>query len=341
MASAEPSELETREYRAGDEHAILAAFNAAFAAIDPAFRPRTTEAWRWQFLEHPHGRRVWIGLDREGRVVGQQASLPVRMQVGDETMFWSQVVDSFADPSHGRGLRKKGVYATTARGHSDRFGGEPPERDPIMYGMPVRPAWRIGRLYLDYEVCRSQDALCAELARIEHPAGGAVEVEEVERFPDEVSDLFERARGPHGALAIRDAAILDWRWLRRPGHRYRCALARRRGAGRELLGLAVQRSGRFDAFEGGLACDWLVVPGADGAARALRAWLAERTRDDGGERLVGIWPETCPDWSAFQRAGFRVRPTQYYNVICQYTARFDLRWLYWNWYYTLGDFDLC
>jgi hypothetical protein len=208
-----------------------------------------------------------------------------------------------------------------------------------MYGMPVRSAWRIGRLYLDYEVCRSQDALWVDPDRFRAAAAPCVEVEEVERFPEEVVELFERAREPHGALAVRDAAYLNWRFVERPEHAYRCALAR--GARGESLGLAVYRGAVFDGHESGLVCDWLVPAGEERAAHALRAWLVERARSEDRRCLAGIWPETCPDWGSFQRAGYRVSPTQYYNVICQYTARFDIRWLYWNWYYTLGDFDLC
>jgi hypothetical protein len=339
MGQEERLELSLREYRPGDELAILTAFNEVFGQNDPSFRPRSLETWRWQFLGNPHGWRIWLGLDGEGRVIGQQASLPVRMQVGEETMCWSQVVDSFSDPRYGRGLKRKGVYATTARGHSDHYGGEPPERDPIMYGMPVRPAWRIGRLYLDYEVCRSQDALWVDPERFRAAAAPGVEVEEVALFPADVEELFARASKDHGALAVRDAAYMNWRFVERPEHAYRLALAR--GAGGRCIGLAVYRGAAFDGHESGLICDWLVPRREVQAGRALRAWLAGCACSEDRRCLAGIWPESCADWGFFQRAGYRVRPTQYYNVICQYTARFDIRWLYWKWYYTLGDFDLC
>lgn len=338
MSTREKLELTVREYRPGDEVAILEAFNDVFGRTDPNFRPRTLATWRWQYLENPHGWRIWLGFDAEGRVIGQQASLPMRMRVGDETMLWSQVVDSFSHPRYGGGLKKNGVYARTARAHSDNYGGAPPERDPIMYGFPVRPAWRIGKLFLDYEVCRSQDALYLETERFRGAAAPGVEVEEVEAFPEEVMDLFERARPTRGAATVRDAAYLNWRFVERPEVAYRRALARR---GRELVGLAIHRPGVFDGHPGGLICDWLVPADDPHAAAALQAWLVERTRADGHDVLMGIWPETCPEWRALQEHGYRAATTSYTNVICQYTRRFDIRWLYWNWSYTLGDFDLC
>lgn len=340
MRPAKP-ELIRRAYQPGDEQAILAAFNRVFGALDPeGFEPRTLETWRWQFLDNPCGHRIWLSVDPEGNVAAQQASLPVRVQVGDERMCWSQVVDSFADPHYGRGLKKPGLYAITAREHEHVYGGDPPERDAVMYGLPVRSAWRIGKLYLDYEVIRSQDALFASLAKLRAglPAAPGVEVQELERFPEEVEVLFERARAPHRALAVRDAAYLNWRFTDHPLQTYRMAFARRAG---QPVGLAIYRGGTVCGEPFGLICDWLVVPDDPAANHALLAWLAERAREEGLEGLAGVWPETCPEWLTLQRLGFRVQSTGYYNVFCQYTERFDLRWLYWNWYYALGDFDLC
>ncbi len=38
-----PPQLEFREYRPGDEEALLATFNRTFAGIDPGFEPRSLE----------------------------------------------------------------------------------------------------------------------------------------------------------------------------------------------------------------------------------------------------------------------------------------------------------
>lgn len=334
-------DYEIRRYRPGDEHAILETFHLVFSRDDPSFRPRSLEDWRWQYLENPAGNRIVLGIDAEGRVIGHQSSVPVRVRVGPETVTWSQVVDSFSDPRRGRGLKKPGVFGTTARAHVDVFGGESPGRDPVMFGLPIRPAWRIGRLHLGYEACRAQDVLVLDdLGRAEEPSPG-VEVEELERFPQDVAALTERAAGHRGALAVRDAAYLNWRYADHPTKRYRLALARRAGGGPEPVGLAVHRLGPLVGGEPvGLVCDWLVDPVDEGACRALRRWAVDRTRADGADRLVGAWPDTAPEWLAFQDAGFRVDPIPYFCVTNQHTPRFGMRWLYWNWYYTLGDFDL-
>ena len=63
--------LTIREYRPGDEHAILATFNRVFAQIDPTFTPRTLASWRWQFEANPSGSRIFLALTEEGAVVSQ------------------------------------------------------------------------------------------------------------------------------------------------------------------------------------------------------------------------------------------------------------------------------
>ena len=336
--------LTVRAYAPGDETAILSAFNEVFARTDPDFVPRTMAEWRWLFGNHPYGQRIWLGWDADGHVIGQQASTPLRMRVDGEEMYWSHVVDSFADQRRSRGLKKPGVYATTARAHSDNCGGEPPERDPIMFGFPVRAAWRIGKLYLDYEIARSQDALAVPLDRVppaDAAASAATEGVTTERLlslgPD-VDALFEETAPHYRAIAVRDSVYLDWRYLAHPKHQYSIGAARRAN---RLVGLAVYRHATFHGRNAGLICDWVVPPSDREATAALHAWLADRAREDGATELFGIWPDTCPEWTTFQEMGFRVVPTDYFNVICRYTRRFDTRWLYWHWYYTLGDTDLC
>ena len=57
--------------------------------------------------------------------------------------------------------------------------------------------------------------------------------------------------------------------------------------------------------------------------------------------LHSMMSDTTPEWIAFHRKGFRVVPTNYYLGGRSYRPGYDARWAYRNWYYTMGDFDLC
>jgi hypothetical protein len=332
------SEFTLREYQPGDEHEILATFNRVFAAVDPTFRPRTLASWRWQFLGNPSGSCVLLALSPEGRVVAQLANVLQRVHLLGRAATFSQAVDSMSDPAFRIGLRRASLQAVLGNHYAERYAGPAPGQHALLWGAPVATAWRVGRQLIRYEVIRTQQKLAARPADVDPRPAAGIEVETVERFPAEVAELDERAARAHGAIAVRDAAQLDWRFVAHPERRYRIGLARDGG---ELRGYAVFARGGFDGEpDVGLVCDWLVAPGERGAERALFAWLAVEAARAGVERLVAVVPDTSAAWLAFQEAGFRVAPTRYTIVGRRALRGFDMRWMHGHWYYTLGDTDL-
>ena len=328
--------LVIREYRPGDEHAILETFNRVFAAEDPSFEPRDLTAWRWRFLDNPSGWRMFLALTPDGRVVSQYAGIGQRMRVEGEDARFSQSVDSMSDPAWRRGLARPGLFVATGRPYAQHYGGSAPDKDRVMWGMPVPRAWRIGSRFLGYELVRTLSKLACDPARMQLAHAAEITLEEVRRVPPETLELFERVAAEHRAICLRDPEQIAWRFLRHPTHRYRVALAR----GPRLRGLAVYRRGIFDGQPSALVCDWLVPSGDDRAQSALWAWLADRAREDGCDRLVALLPDTSRAWLDFQRAGFRVRPLSYVLAARSYTRSITPDWLRRHWWWTLGDTDL-
>ncbi len=331
-------ELTFRPYEPGDETAILDSFNRVFAGVDPTFQPRTEEFWRWQFLDNPSGCRIYLALTEDGQVAGHMGGICQRMRTEWGPKLFMQGVDHFTDPSQLTGLRRRSLQAEVGVRQAELVRGDAPDRVALFWGPPVPAAWRVGKTFLNYDLIRTQLKLWAKPETVLAGAHAGVEVEEVERFPEEVAELFERAAEPFGAIAMRDKAQLDWRYTARPEGGYRIALARR---GPELVGYTVFRRADFDGEVGeGLLVDWLVPPGEELAAHALRGWLVDAAREEGTERLVALLPDTCPDWIEFQHAGFRAAPSRYFIIAKIEVKRFRARWLYRRWYYTLGDTDL-
>lgn len=331
-------EYEVREYRPGDEHGILEAFNRIFAKVDPSFVPRTLEQWRWQFLGNPSGLRIWLCITPQGRVLAQYAGVPQRMRIEGEPACFSQSVDSLSDPEFRRGLAKVPLFVQAGKAYDEHYGGTGPLKDTLMWGLPVPAAWRIGKKQLKYEYLRTQNKLVVAASALAHLRGAGVELEERADFPAEI-DAFERAFGArYGCVAVRDAAQLNWRFHGDAKRRYRIALARRGGA---IAGYAVQRVGHFDGRDDGLVCDWF-APVEDAAVRdELLGWLCRATLEGGAEQLAAIVPDTSAEWLILQDLGLRVRPTRYFLVGWSFSRRHSLRWLWRHWYYTLGDTDLC
>lgn len=326
-----------RVYQPGDETGILESFNRIFAKVDPGFTPRTLEEWRWEFVDNPSGTTIYLAESEEGEIVCQFAGIPQRAKLEDRTVRIIHGVDSFLDPRFRRGL-KSPLLIETAKGMFAHYCGNDEDRSPLMWGYPIWPAWRIGKEFLDEEIVRTESKLVARPDRLRFGEAPGVEIEQVERFPDEVDELFARATESIGLVSIRDAAQLNWRFPDRPGHDYDIALARKGG---QLVGYAVLAKSTFDDEETPLIGDWLLDPNAREAGHALRHWAWERVRARGEEALVTIFPDTANEWLDFQFAGFAVQPTKYWTAATSWIHRGSMPWLYRNWYYTLEDTDLC
>lgn len=333
MSSAPAYEI--RAYRPGDEPAILAAFNRIFARVDPGFHPRGEAEWRWLYERNPSGRRIFLAVAEDGRVLAQYAGIPQRVRLDGEATCFSQSVDSMSDPEFRR-LAREPLFVQVGRAFDAAFGGTGPEKDTLMWGLPVPAAFRIGKKALKYELIRQQHKLSAPLARIA-PSTTPLEAEELRAVPPETDALYERLAPERRGMAVRDQAQMRWRYDENPNHRYRVAGVRRAG---ELAGLAVFRKGCFDLVEDALLVDWLAPAGDESVRAALLAWALAAARAEGCERLTTLFPESAPEWLAFQRLGFRVHPTRYFLVAWSFSSVHDLAWMQRHWYYTLGDTDL-
>ncbi len=159
--------------------------------------------------------------------------------------------------------------------------------------------------------------------------------------------LWERARPGYRNIAVRDAAFVEWRFLRPPTRSYR-VLAARSGSG-ALEGYLAWRMTSFMGLGWAMLVD-LFVPEDDGGARAGRALVGEfvrRARADGAAVAAGLMFGHHRAASHSLRAGgFVVCPRAFLP------REFPVL-LHWNgpgepppgfffsrsWYLTLGDYD--
>ena len=323
-----------RSYQPGDEAQILAAFDEVFSAVDPSFEARPPELWRWRFARNPAGQRISLALDDEGRVLAQYAGAPQLARLAGERSTFTQGIDSFAR-SEVRSLGRRGLFVRTGEHFATNFGGRLGEGDPWMWGFPVRSARRIGERYLGYEPLREQLALVLDGAPMDAEESPG-EVREIDDPGPEFDAFFETQASRFGALAERDARALRWRYIDHPVHAYR--LAQYRDAGGTLRGFAVFAIRDFDGCRVGLLCDWLVEPEA---CAPLVNWAASLADRAGGLALVAILPPWCEEFDQLQDLGFRARRSPLFLVGRSYDRRFRPDFWAREWYYTIGDSDLC
>jgi hypothetical protein len=333
--------LDIREYRPGDEEAIVAAFNRVFAATRPGFRTRRLDGWRWRFVDNPSipsgGPRAFLAFDEEGQVLAQYAGLSQRALVEGRSVHFSHSVDSFCDPALRGGIGKRGVFVQTGEPFAENYGGQDVDSDVFMWGLPVRTAWRIGRARLGYEFLDPLWTLTLESSKPSESEARGVEVSDAAEFPADTDEFFTRCARDHAAIVVRDREHLAWRYTRCPEVRYQIAIARARG---HMLGYAVHRLGEIDGRPAQVICDWLVMRADNGPAQALRAYL-QSWASDVGLPLVCAFPSHTPEFVDFQAAGYKVAGSRTRCVVGRsYDRRRSARWYSQNLYATLGDTDL-
>jgi hypothetical protein len=329
--------LIVRPYEPGDESAILRAHERVFSRVDPEHRPKSLALWRWQFEANPAGSRSVVALGAHGEVLGQYAGLRQRVHSEIGVVNFTQAIDSMHARGLPGGLSRTSAFVRAGEEFLERFCGEQDDRDHVVYGLTIPSAWRVGAQRLGYEHLRTTLVLAARLEELATPPAARLAVEESDACPPDVGELFAVLAAERGVIAVRDRASMDWRFTRHPAERYVFGVVREQ---RILRGLGVFRRGKFAGLEGGLVCDWL-APGADEEAqRALLGWFKAKTEQSGASRLVALFPDTAPEWLAFQRRGFRVLPSEYILATRSFRAPFDRDYLFWRWYYTLADTDL-
>ena len=324
---------EIREYRDGDETSLLATFNHVFGTGDPNFVQRTLAEWNWGFKENPAGSRIFVGT-YNGDVVAQFAGQPLRMWVDATPQTFVHCVDSMSHPDHRKGLKRPGLFITTAQAYFEAYGG--PDRDWVHFGLPIEEAARVGDKFLEYEVVRNEIFLARELG--EGPSEIPGEVRVIERFDHQAKWVFDRCCGRWPAAAIRDDAFYNWRYLDHPRFEY---VPLGVFDGDELLrGIAIYRKADWVLPEMGFIVDWMVPPEEPEVGELLVQAVLARARADQARAVAVTIPEWSPWFAMFQDMGWLVHPSDYVMRVRPFHPKHGTLWLRDGWWYQLGDADL-
>lgn len=285
--------------RAADDEELFGLYEAVFGA-------RLTEGskkrWRWQYLENPwsHNGSPQIWVAREGkRVLGQYASMPVRLWWGGREIAASWGMDVFLRPeARGQGIGAL-LFATWSDAVDVALGlGLTPSSyglfkklrytdvGPVPFFQKILdPKAVLGRRLGSLVGALGAPLLSAGL-RITRPsptptAEAGIDVRPVQDFTAEYDQLWERARDSFAMCVRRDAPYLRWKYLACPSKRYDVHEARR---GDDLRGFVVSRT----ALHEGLRLGWILdvfAPSGDRAAKAaLLTHVLERFAADGVAR---------------------------------------------------------
>ncbi len=314
-----------RPFRAGDEEAVNAGFNAAFGLARPLAE------WRWKFPQAPEGRRIVLAEGAGGAVLAHFAVVPVRFQAGGRTLLAGQAVDSYS--RRRLGLARDNLFQRTVRAFYDLHCS--PSEIALLYGFPGIRHLRLGLAELGYVEPRP-----VAYWRRPVPARARRALWRSHRVtqgfdPAALDDLWRRSRHRYPFAAVRDSAWLSRRFTGRPGVDYLHLAAHRRGRCEAWAVLRVTEK----------AVRWLDLVWDGGDPRALAALdtSANDLARTAGVSHLDLWLSGDPAAAAaLADRGWRQLPEPHeLNVtFVPFHPELDLELLAPRLYYTLGDSDL-
>lgn len=342
---------EIDRYKPEDKRAVEALYRRVFGN-DAAEASRLR--WEWQYRRNPnnpgHEPEIWIA--REGpAVVGQYATMPVRLSVKGQEVQGSWGMDVMVAPERQRqGLGEvlfrtwdRNVGASLGLGLSDSsyrlfqklnwpdVGPVPCLVKPLTRRALRRPNWPV-------PLNRLVSALTLPLVLLvsrTRPVGAEVRL--IQKFDDSFTELWETLAPKFNLAVRRDAAYLNWKYVTAPHVRYSIAVLRRENRN---VGYAVYRHLHEPRGRVTLVADFLTDPDDEAALGTLLQWIDREARQADSDK-IRVFAMHAGFRRAVRRSGyFQVKSTVEFvvkvnaiDVDPSFYENTD------NWHVTLGDSD--
>jgi GNAT superfamily N-acetyltransferase len=320
-----PQAVSVARHEAADQEDIFRFYAETFGQdLTEGSRRR----WEWQYAENParekEGPAIWVA--REGAdVLGQYASMPVRLFWDGREVRSSWGMDVFLRPQ----ARGKGVGARLFTAWSDHvevalgLGLTPSsyglfqklryhDVGPVPFFQKVMDARAVASRRLGPVLGTIAGQALSLGWRLQHPEqrrASSVTVQPIDSFGSEFDALWERARASYAMCVRRDAAYLEWKYVRCPHRRYTLHAARRGG---ELAGFAVSRQEDYRGLRLGWILDVFAEAGDHDAKDALLGAVLDGFRAAGVARAQAFAMNAALQ-EDLTRRGFRaaVSPMQF------------------------------
>ena len=283
-------------YRQEDRRAVEALYRRVFG-------PDAAEAnrlrWEWQYRRNPNnpGGTPVIWIAREGpSVIGQYATMPVRLQVQGKELAASWGMDVMVAPERQRqGIGEilfrtwdRHVDASLGLGLSDsshrlfrklRW----PEPGPVPCFIKPLTRRALKNKQWPEAINRLVSAVTLPFVQmIARTRPLRAEVEVIKRFSPEFTDLWTRLAPRFQFVVRRDAAYLNWKYIEAPHVRYCVAALKREG---RVEGYAVYRHLQEPRGRVTSLVDFLVDARDEAGLKTLLRWVDREARDADSDKV--------------------------------------------------------
>ena len=287
---------EVNRYRPDDRRAVDSLYRHVFGH-DAADASQLR--WQWQYSRNPgnppDGPQIWVA--REGpSLIGQYATMPVRLHVGgrEVTGSWGMDVmvaperqrrglgeqlfltwDRNVDASLGRG-RSEGSHRVFRKLHWPEVGPVPCLVKPLTRRALRIPTWPVA-------ANRLVAAIAHPFVRLVARARPVTAQLTTVRWFDAAFDQLWTAITPKFDFAVcRRAEYLNWKYILPPHVRYTIAVLMREGA---PAGYAVYRHAQEPRGRVTLLVDFLTDPDREGDLEQLLRWVDHEAREANSDKI--------------------------------------------------------
>ena len=337
---------------AADDDELFRLYRAVFGE---ALAESSRRRWRWQYLDNPAtapgGPEIWVARDGS-TLLGQYASMPVRLRWGNREVRSSWGMDVFLSPA----ARGRGVGARLFTAWSDHvevalglgltassYGLFRKLRytdvGPVPFHYMILDPHAVAARRLGPRWAGVAGALLGFAWRLRHPERrrhAEVALAPIARFDGRYDALWDRAGASYAMCVRRDAAYLNWKYVDCPHRRYDVVEATHGGT---LAGFAVSRH----EDHRGLRLGWIVDLFAHADDHALREALIGHVLD--GFRRAGVaraqvFAMSAPLRHSLERLGFRAAKSPMQFCVSARAPSADVFADRGGWHVVFGDSDM-
>lgn len=225
-----------RACREGDEEGIFELWKEVYPGKEYD-RDGWMRSWQWRFKDNPAGDSIIWVADHDGRIVGQRASIPVRMKVGSEVIASCHSADTMTHPDY----QRQGISGALGK----KIDAEAEKNGiAIVYGFPTKINRLVGIKKLnrfDFATLqilvkplnwgnvlkmRIKNKFLSKLGAIggnlliilfyrakRAPIVEGLTISQVSSFDERINEFWDRVSNQHQIMLVRDRDYLNWRYV--------------------------------------------------------------------------------------------------------------------------------
>ena len=349
------SDVQLKQFETADQDALLSFLRLAYPGeplkSDPTF-------WKWHFLENPYVSPddipIWVVRSGD-KIVGQVASIPVEIKVGEENRRALWLVDYILLPEYRPGglgillFQMGGGHCKTllSLGYNENSSA-------VMRLLKWQPLGSTNRYHILLFPGHAASEI-ARLAPLRHlvnltyapyraglrsraPTGGGL-LREVTTFDASFDELWSDAASQWPCAVVRNAKMLEWQFMRQPGKKYDVLGYYKDNRLSGYIVLFFRKTGSGGAPPKAAISDLCYGPNnsAEVIDNLLQGALRSALERKAGSLVIDILDERVE--ARLRRSGFRrIKASPLFAA--KAAAQQDLIYERSNWFLTRGDSDL-